>query len=177
MKKIYLIIISIICLLTFSCSNQENEEFSQSNQKILNAEQDLNFISNKEIENIANVIFSSKNSFFSKGGIKKSINEIKPIGTNHNKPSYYIVNYQGGGFMIMSGDKRALPILAFSENNNFDTNSNGYPSLLVDWLESQDKYITDLRNGLRNDSIVWLKKKIGKSRILNNSYHLLPRTI
>lgn len=52
--------------------------------------------------------------------------------------------------MILSGDKRTYPVLAFSEEDNFNVNATEYPSLLIEWLKTQDEYI----NEVRNDSII-----------------------
>jgi len=51
--------------------------------------------------------------------------------TKHNEAGevlYYIINFESGGFVIVSGDKRANPILAYSTTNTFllDENHSAY---------------------------------------------------
>ncbi|UOY05907.1 C10 family peptidase [Muricauda sp. SCSIO 64092] len=143
-----------MCLF-ISCTQQDNEsDISVFGENNLPEEQDTNFIGSSEIENIANDIFVTEKTIFSKDGMKKNIVDIEPIGTNEEKPSYYIINYEDGGFLIMSGDKRALPVLAFSDENNFDLDAESFPGLLIDWLESQDSYIKKIREETTNDSII-----------------------
>lgn len=48
--------------------------------------------------------------------------------------------------MILAGDKRSEPILAFSENNNFPIDAEFYPSGLVDWLYDSKESIQKIRN-------------------------------
>ena len=43
-------------------------------------------------------------------------------------PSYYIVNFKNGGYIIVSGDNSALPILSYSFNNTY-------------YVENEIKYI------------------------------------
>ncbi len=60
-----------------------------------------------------------------------------------------------GGFVILAGDKRSDPILAFSDKNKFLLNSEIYPSGLVDWLYNSKEVIEELRteNGMVSDEI------------------------
>jgi len=52
---------------------------------------------------------------------------------NDINPSYYIFNYVGGGFSIISADKRIQPILAYS-NNGYFPHSGKLPGGLLNWL-------------------------------------------
>lgn len=54
--------------------------------------------------------------------------------------TFYIVNYQGGGFALISADDRTIPILAFSEKNEFPTDKT-YPTALKLWLDAVHKGI------------------------------------
>jgi hypothetical protein len=49
----------------------------------------------------------------------KSINSIDEIKNGIGKTSFYIVNYNEGGFIILSADYRIQPILGFSTDNHF----------------------------------------------------------
>ena len=35
-------------------------------------------------------------------------------------PSLYFINYEGGGFVILSAEQKMIPILAYSENGSID---------------------------------------------------------
>ena len=57
-----------------------------------------------------------------RSSITKSISEIKVEYDDDGKPTMYIINYaDNGGFIIISATKNYQPILAFSDNGNFDT--------------------------------------------------------
>ena len=56
--------------------------------------------------------------------------------------------------MILTSDKRAIPVLAFSNQGYFNIKSKWFPSLLVEWLESQDEYIQVLRKDEYGDETI-----------------------
>ncbi|WLD23277.1 C10 family peptidase [Flavobacterium dauae] len=144
-RKPFYLLIGLIALF-FSCTQQEFEsDLPEPQNKIFNVH-DENFVNIDEIENIANNIFTDSPFF------KGRVSEVMPIGSVENKPSYYIINYTEG-FLIMSADKRALPVLAFSDKHNFRTDAEVYPSGLVDWLEFQDNYIQLIRKDSITDII------------------------
>lgn len=49
-------------------------------------------------------------------------------------PSFYVINYQSGGFVIISADKRVNPILAFSKTDTFDYNQAKNQNGIGFWL-------------------------------------------
>jgi len=54
---------------------------------------------------------------------------------------YYIFNFESGGFVIVSGDKRANPILAFSTTNTFSVDKNRPSYLFIEGYEKEVEYI------------------------------------
>lgn len=61
-------------------------------------------------------------------------------------PSFYIINYEGGGFAIVAGDDRLNPILAYSDESSFPIDEKGsYPSGLVNWLEDTNALVKHVR--------------------------------
>jgi hypothetical protein len=69
--------------------------------------------------------------------ITKQIADVVPFPDSAN-PSFYIFNYVGGGYAIISADKRVEPILAFSNTGYFKYSNNLAPGLL-NWLTVNDK--------------------------------------
>ena len=59
-------------------------------------------------------------------------------------PAFYVFNREGGGFVIISGDDTATPILGFSETGSFRTE--GMPENLRSWFDSYTAQINYLRN-------------------------------
>ena len=52
-------------------------------------------------------------------GNPKSVKSIEPTGPNADVTLMYVVNYEGGGWEIISADKRTEPILAHSSSGSF----------------------------------------------------------
>ena len=50
---------------------------------------------------------------------KRSVASIEPTGPNSDVTLMYVVNYEGGGWEIISADKRTEPILACSDYGSF----------------------------------------------------------
>lgn len=50
---------------------------------------------------------------------KKAIRDKKTVRKNEID-IFHIINFEGGGFIIISADKRVTPVLAYSETDNFD---------------------------------------------------------
>ncbi|MCD8092969.1 MAG: C10 family peptidase [Bacteroides sp.] len=50
----------------------------------------------------------------------KNIESIKTVYGEDKMPSMYVINYEGGGFVIVSATKNYYPILAYSETNSID---------------------------------------------------------
>lgn len=109
----------------------------------------------------------SKESLSKKGKSVKSINELKnDKGVNY----LYIINYNDGGFILLSADKRTQPVLAFSDKNNFNVEDTTYPLGLKFWLEDSKKQITSIQNSNLTQSdeerIAW--ERIQDSIIVND---------
>jgi len=60
--------------------------------------------------------------------------------------SFYIINYNEGGFVLLSADKRAQPIIGFPENDNFLVDFESMPEGLQFWIDDTKKQITDIQN-------------------------------
>jgi len=76
--------------------------------------------------------FSSRN--YSVGG-----------GPSQTKPPFYIFNADDGGFVLVSGDDRTMPVLGYSEHGSLDlTNA---PSNLRYWLDCYAEQIQNLDRG------------------------------
>lgn len=63
---------------------------------------------------------------------------------NASNPSYYIFNYEGGGFAIIPADKRVQPILAYNDKGHLERSDNLAPGL-QDWLTITDKNMDLIR--------------------------------
>ena len=59
-------------------------------------------------------------------------------------PAFYVFNCEGGGFVIISGEDTAVPILGFSRTGSFRTE--GMPENIRHWFDSYSAQINYLRN-------------------------------
>lgn len=81
---------------------------------------------------------------------KNSIAEIKPI-TENGKALIYIINYAKGGFLVLSAERKETPILAYSEENYFATDT--FYAGIKEWKNSRVDRIKEIRKtGINPDS-------------------------
>lgn len=59
------------------------------------------------------------------------------------QPSYYINNLEGGGWVLVSADKKTGPVIAYSENGSYDTLT--LPQVMKDWMAQYDTIIEKRR--------------------------------
>ena len=137
-----LLALLLIGLLIYSCSEDVNDT--------LTSESDQNFISEKFVKDVSNNFLFKNEKYNSLKKLKvtytnKSVKELVPIKNEKSETVFYIINYNGGGFVMLAADNRTLPILAYSETNNFSLNEESYPSGLVKWLTDTKKGIELVR--------------------------------
>ena len=80
----------------------------------------------------------------------KKIAKAKSINDRKGKAMLHIFDYAGdeGGFSIISADKREMPVLAYSEDGDFDVdNLENLPHGLISWLAMMEEEINALREG------------------------------
>ena len=131
MKKIqFLVFFLFIGILINSCKKPKSTSFNSYNVNL----SDAKIIANNLLFNIGKNLKQ-----------KKEIASINNVPDENNKTVFYIINYKQGGFIILSADKRSKPILAYSNTNNFNMNSEFFPSGLIDFLVSQKEKIKYIR--------------------------------
>ena len=147
----YLIILTLFGILLFSCSQEEQVDQHLEQESLSLIKED------RAIEIAKNVIFKSdilSKSRNNKIAIsKKQIREILPVQDENSKNVFYIINYENNGFIILSADNRISPILAYSDKDEFRTNSESYPSGLVEWLSLTKNSIKSIREKNNQQSI------------------------
>ncbi|NHN25767.1 hypothetical protein FIA58_008780 [Flavobacterium jejuense] len=139
----------IVAGILFSCSNSDtndavdkmiaNDDFAVSKTVAEKIATDLLLVNTAE--NLTNK--SLKNATIKE---EKKIKSIIEVPDKDKKAAFFIINYEGGGFIILAGDKRSEPVLAFSETNEFDMNSEFFPTGLVSWLYASKENIEKIRS-------------------------------
>lgn len=118
-SKITKLLLFFGLVILFSCSKDNETE----NSNIISQE---NFVGLSQAKEIAGVIkFTSKDNNSqvgkntSSGSAKKKIESIDEVKNENGNTVLYVVNYNGGGYIILSADNRAQPIISYSEESKF----------------------------------------------------------
>lgn len=146
-NKIFILLAVFQVFLVASCS--------KINETIPNSLDQENFVSLADAKSLVSAIQAESNSFRSqiqqstKGNSSisrgKSIQSVKSVPDDSGKDAFHIINFKEDGFIIISGDNRAAPVLAFSDNTTFSLDAETYPSGLVEWLISAKQHVEKLR--------------------------------
>lgn len=163
MKKI--IIIVLVLILGFSCSKKDEIE----NQNFPNQE---NFVSMDMIVDIAyNIEFpniesgASLKSSYSK---TKEVKKIEEVRNENEVTAFYVVNYNEGGFLLLSADLRTAPIIGFSETGSFNMDEANMPDGLKFWIKDAKKQIFEIQKSdikaSEKEKIAW---KLVKESLIN----------
>lgn len=99
-------------------------------------------ISKEEALNIAEMLYAQISKTSEPEDI--SITEDFVYKTTEEKPALYVFSEKKGGFLILSADKRAYPILAWADSVQFSDNQSEWPpslrEMVNNWIE-QIEYI------------------------------------
>ena len=137
MKKLFTILLLSIFLV--NCSQEESvltENKVDNEHPNLVTTQMAKIVSNK---------FMGKIVGTNARGVSKQIKESFPI-VKDSQPIMHVVNYEDGGFVVISGDNRIEPLLAYSETGYFVEGENKYPEGLKHWI-----------NPLTTPSVIFVK--------------------
>lgn len=154
MRKIKFAFLGAILALfgtLISCTQEEKYTPEDKDFSVI----DDYFVNFKEAESIANnlLLVNTKENLTDKSihkdGVKnkKEVSFIKEVPDKNKNTAFYIINYEGGGFVILAADKRSEPILAFSDEHNFNMDSEYFPTGLVGWLYNSKENIEKYRDG------------------------------
>jgi len=102
----------------------------------------------------------------------KIIKNLRTILDKNKLAAYYMINYEEGGFVIFSADKRVTPILAYSSDGCLPYGDAEIPANLEYWLSSVKENIESVRrnNETATEEIQFQWKNI---EIGGNSYPVL----
>lgn len=123
-KYLFFAFIALLC----ACSESGIESIPiDVNDDCMNIVDNEDFVSVDRASEVAGLFFTkhthSLNAATRVGPTlnkSKSIASIKTIYGENKAPSMYVINYEGGGFVIVSATKNYYPILAFSETNSIN---------------------------------------------------------
>lgn len=141
----------IFCLSFFACDDSSID--LDQTDKLTDAIKSDNFVTKEEAISIANLQFSHSERFSSSKSVQIGENDVHEYKYNTSLPQLYIINNRvNKEFIIISGDKRAIPILGYSDLNEFPIGNNEeIPLGLSLWMESMAKSIDSVRYTNNND--------------------------
>jgi len=128
MLKIYLALF-LLCFM-FSC--EDGDINSNSGHP--------NFVTLEDAKKIASV-----QAPLNTDGTAKSLGSTLEVKPDSRPTSYYIINYEGGGFILLAADKRIDPILAYSKDSPFPFEEKKLPEGLLNWMEGVHETIQEIR--------------------------------
>lgn len=135
---VFFLLFVITATLFTGCSKEIYEASKRLDNYTVNADQAIT---------IAKQAFSSSNGLYKSSNPDVKIKNNKTFLDKNSLPYFHIINLENESektFIIVSGDERTMPILAYSKSNFFDLDGK-LPYGVVDWLQSQEKYIDSIR--------------------------------
>lgn len=133
-----LITLLLLSIFLVNCSQEETlsvENTNDTQHPNLVTTQMANVVSNKFMDKIMGT---------NGRGASKQIKESFPI-LKDSQPIMHVVNYEDGGFVVISGDNRIEPLLAYSETGYFVEGENKYPEGLKHWINHINNTISYIR--------------------------------
>ena len=152
MRKMILMAWSILTLLV-ACTQEDFAPISTADLIEYEAVQtDENSVTDVDLDNLVKKFAANK---------AKSRSESYKVSTIYNEsgePCIYVINYDRGGWALISATKKYQPILAHSDTGSFDVNGS-MPGGLELWRENMVDIITNVDNQLTEDSIAVFKSE------------------
>ncbi|GAB3221846.1 Spi family protease inhibitor [Algoriphagus aestuariicola] len=119
---------SLLIGILLSFVNSACQQGDLENEPSFNSNADEFYVNSKEAELIASVIefpdvlgnkekdkARNRKDYEIRRLSGRTVKQIKSAPGKQNLDLFHIVNYEEGGWIIIAGDKRATPILAFSD--------------------------------------------------------------
>lgn len=138
-----------ICIIFYQC-----DEYQQDYDVLKNNSQEEFLVSYDTAYKIAKNL--RLDEFEESSSDKKTLTSFKYIKDNNTNFGnlFYIANYSNNSFVVISGDKRLIPILAFSTEGNFEFKKNRLPGGLIDWFNEAESNIVKARTNNKKQSKV-----------------------
>ena len=144
-RSIFLITIAFAVFAT-GCNNEDN--FLDDDDYFVSQDK-AELIAKRIVENLPDNTSVTDNEliidFDENANGTLAVKKTYAINDKNNKPAFYIVNFENGGFVILSADIRMGPILSISEIGYFEVNDH-YPEGLGLWMSSLQKNIEHIRD-------------------------------
>lgn len=150
MKKVNWVLFTIF-LLVNSCQKPETINSADSSTSSGELMQDDALLIANNFGALFNIGNDKKKSTSNArtGILEKTVKKIKTFKDSLQTALYYVITYNEGGFVIVSAEKRARPILAFSDIHDFPVDRE-FPAGVKEIMDSYVASIKELRS--RNEA-------------------------
>ena len=166
-KTVFCMVMTALSIMMGSCYQENKSKLLQTNPNkefVVSAQtaQDVAFFYLHKNENVPN----TRGRQMEGSKVKNSF----AINDNSSMPVMHVINYEGGGFAIISGDNRIEPMLAYADEGAFSENELDYPEGLTQWIN----HIKSVIGYIRDNNVAVPKELIshwqacemyGKSRV------------
>lgn len=134
------------CILVISCNPHLEKKnnispLDENSVSLIEAKHGAKKVNSTFVKNLKNSYSKIDKSNLS---TDKEVEDVIAV-PDEIKPSYYIINYKNGGFVIISADKRIEPIMAYSEVGSYKK-SGILPRGLANWLIKNHSNISRIKN-------------------------------
>ncbi|GGH03923.1 hypothetical protein GCM10011416_23760 [Polaribacter pacificus] len=166
-KKKNIVILLIFFIIITACNKKESDDIIVTNFEKHFVDEDL---ATKIAENAP---LNNSKKTYAKGVSKRKIKNLKAFKNKKGNNVFYITNYEEGGFMVLSADKRTLPILAQSNTNIFSNEIDSLPPGVKGWLSEVSNTITKIQESTLTPSAkfesAWysIEKNINQRKIID----------
>ena len=134
MKRVLIRTLPVLIFTIMSCSKDMNVSSADIVTLIDNGlyvSKTDTVIKSTDAVKVAN-LFSFNGTEATKGNFSKSVKSVNEFKDSESELGVYVVNYEGGGWVLVSSTKKHYPILAYSNKGCFDTDTLNGVSLYVD---------------------------------------------
>lgn len=146
-NKNFIYYVVALCFI-WSCSN-DNFENNEQGFNFVNRVAEISVVDTSSnvtqelAEKVANSFLPSVNKSTTRGGL--FIQSVELVNDDLGNPSFYVINYKNKkGFVIVSASQEYMPILAYSNEGNFNIHNIDKSSVAY-WVQVQKK-TTQLHN-------------------------------
>ncbi len=143
-----IVVSCFVLLLSFSCQDKQDalpqNELQNENNEFFVTENAATFFADNFAKEL---ITTKKNSLKS-----KKLKTVNKITDEKGEELIYVINYEDGGFLLLSADKRVAPVLAFSETNSFTSEESDLRGGVNFWVQTTKEGIKSVKKENKEQS-------------------------
>lgn len=165
------VLIFMVMFFMLQCQTDTTEPLKDNNSLLKTSSYEVTL---QETQVVAQNFWRIENEN-SKARVAKTydVDKMTTFSGDDQKPLFYAYTYKNGGFIIISADKRTIPVLAFSSNGDSDWDRASEVNGLQLWLEMAKNEINDIKkDNLPPDRFVTIEW----AKYLSSTSHTIERT-